>query len=104
MVYTDLMNTLRRLWHHHWRLILITLALVVVLVWGLALTQPRKLVEGVYTIQAGKCFVDYHTPIQAVALACPETDYIRLWPLPVVQPWPDPTDRPGPAPGWLARR
>jgi len=37
------------------------------------------------------CYLDYHTP--AVALACPGVDYIRLWPLPVKQPWqetPDP--------------
>jgi hypothetical protein len=30
------------------------------------------------------CNLDYHTPIHAVALACPSADYIKLWPLPVV--------------------
>jgi hypothetical protein len=29
---------------------------------------------------------NYHANIHAVALACPGVDYIRLWPLPVVQP------------------
>jgi hypothetical protein len=51
---------------------------MVVLAWGLALTQPRKLTEGVYTIRVGKCYVDYHTSIHAVALACPGVNYIRL--------------------------
>ena len=35
-----------------------------------------------------RCEVHYHKPsIRAVALACPGVDYIRLWPLPVIQPW-----------------
>ena len=41
------------------------------------------------------------TSAGAVALACPGVDYMRLWPLPVVQPWestPDPVD------GWMAER
>ena len=97
-----LISPIRRLWRDHWRAILITLALVVVLVWGLAFTQPHKLVEGVYTLQAGKCFVDYHTSIQSVGLACPGVDFTYLWPLPVMQPWPDPTDTPEPGPGWYA--
>ena len=45
------------------------------------------------------CYLDYHTP--AVALACPGVDYIRLWPLPVTQPWWDRTDT---ELGWYARR
>ena len=81
---SPLLSPILRLWQHHWRFILVTLALVVVLAWGLAFTQPHKLTEGVYTIQAGKCYVDYHSFIHAVALACPGVDYIRLWPLPVV--------------------
>jgi hypothetical protein len=46
------MSPILQLWDHHWRAILITLALMVVLVFGLALTQPRKLVEGVYTMRS----------------------------------------------------
>ena len=26
-------------------------------------------------------------PVFTVALACPRTDYIRLWPLPIKKPW-----------------
>ena len=85
-------SPIHQLWHHHYRPILITLALVTVLVWVLALMQPRRLTQGVWTLTlTGGCYVDYHTP--AVALACPGVDYMRLWPLPVKQPWqetPDP--------------
>lgn len=53
----------------------------------------------VYTLKlVAGCYPDYHTPIHAVALACPGVDYTRLWPLPVERPWEDPTDRSGP--GW----
>ena len=73
---------------YHWRPILITLALITVLIWVLALTQPRRLVEGVFTLNlTGGCRLDYHANIHAVALACPGVDYTRLWPLPVKQPW-----------------
>ena len=35
-----------------------------------------------------RCEVHYHKPpISAVALACPGVDYLRLWPLPMKQPW-----------------
>jgi hypothetical protein len=46
-------------------------------------------------------YLDYQANIHAVALACPGVDYIRLWPLPVTQPWWDPTDT---GRGWYARR
>ena len=42
--------------------------------------------------------LDYHANIHAVALACPGVDYIRLWPLPVEQPWQETLD---PLPDWL---
>jgi hypothetical protein len=48
----------------------------------------RKLTEDIWTVKLIKgCEMDYHTSIRAVALACPGVDYMRLWPLPVVQPW-----------------
>ena len=97
---TNSLPSIHRLWHHHWRPILITLALITILIWVLALTQPRRLTEDVWTIKlVARCHLDYHTPIHAVALACPGVDYIRLWPLPVTQPWWDPTDT---EPGWYA--
>lgn len=42
---------------------------------------------------------------QALALACPGVDLLRLWPLPMVQPWADEPDMPAepaplPSPGW----
>jgi hypothetical protein len=51
------------------------------------------------------CYLDYHTPLQAVALACLGVDYVRLWPLPVERPWQEmPDPMPEPMPGWYARR
>ena len=44
-------------------------------------------------------YLDYHTSIHTVAMACPGVDYIRLWP--VTQPWQDPTDWPE---GWYVWR
>jgi hypothetical protein len=69
----SLLFPIRRLWHHHWRLILITLALVFVLVWLAVLVETRadKLTEDVWSVElAGRCYLDYHTPVRAVALAC----------------------------------
>jgi hypothetical protein len=50
---------------------------------------------------AGGCHVDCYAPRHAVALAWHGVDYIRLWPLPVTQPWWDPTDT---GPGWYVWR
>jgi len=90
--------SIHRPWHHHWRPILITLALITLLIWSLALTQPRKLVEGVWTLNLDThCHLHYHANIPALALACPGVDYIRLWPLPLERPWqatPDPPAAP----------
>ena len=36
-----------------------------------------------------------------VALACPKMDYMRLWPLPVVQPW---QSTPDTIEGWMVER
>jgi hypothetical protein len=80
------------LWHDHYRPILVTVALITLLIWVLILTQPRRLVEGVWTVKLAGCYLDYHTPIHAVALACPGVDYTRLWPLPVEQPWQEPME------------
>jgi hypothetical protein len=77
----NLFSLIRRLWHHNYRPILLTLA-ITTLIWVLALTQPHRLTEGVWTLKLAGCNLDYHTPIHAVALACPGVDYIRLWPLP----------------------
>ena len=44
------------------------------------------------------CYPDYPSDIHAVALACPGVDYMRLWPLPVEQPW---QETPDPLPDWV---
>ena len=94
-----LLTPIRRLWHNQWRAILIIMALVVVLIWGLALLQPERFSDDVWTLHLKDCDLDYHIPIRSIALACPGLDYMRLWPLPVEQPWqetPDPLPDPWP--------
>ena len=49
-------------------------------------TGAEKRTDDLWTIKLRRCNLDYHTPIHAVALACPGVDYIKLWPLPVEQP------------------
>jgi hypothetical protein len=67
----------------------------------LAASRIDQLIPGVWTLElVSGCAMDYHAPIHAVALACPAVDYIRLWPLPITQPWDDPSDMP---PGWYAK-
>ncbi len=54
----------------------------------------RKLTETTWTVKlVADCEMDFVTSVGAVALACPGVDYMRLWSLPVMQPWqstPDP--------------
>jgi hypothetical protein len=101
---------IRRFWDRHWRAILIILALITVLIWDLAAGQTLlagrvdELTQGVWSVKLVRgCHLDYHAPIQAVALACPGVDYLKLWPLPPEQPWQEtPDPMPEPAPGWYA--
>ena len=72
-----LLSPIHRLWHHHWRLILIIVALVVVLIWGLALLQPERFSDDVWTLHLRDCDLDYHIPIRSIALACPGLDYMH---------------------------
>jgi len=68
-------------------------------------TRTSRLTDDIWTIRLGECHLGYHTRMHAVALACPGVDYIKLWPLPVEQPWletPDPSTDPWP--GGYARR
>jgi hypothetical protein len=45
-------------------------ALASVLICGLALTQPYKLTEGIWTLNLpGDCYLDYYVSIQAVGLS-----------------------------------
>jgi hypothetical protein len=87
----------------HWRFLLFLLLLDLLLLAGLALPgRVRRLTETVWMVRlVAGCEADYHTTIGAVALACPGVDYMRLWPLPMVQPW---QSTPDPAWGWLAER
>ena len=49
--------------------------------------QGRWLTPNVYTVPLGRCDVDWHVDRGIVALACVGRDMIKVWPLPVEQPW-----------------
>jgi hypothetical protein len=77
-------------------LVLLSLVFIVVLL----VSRVGEHVEGVWSLELERrCYLNYHVSIQAVGLACLGMDYMRLWSLPVRQPWPDPTDWPE-EPGW----
>ena len=47
----------------------------------------RERVPGVVTHQIGPCDVDWYGVRPALVVACPGRDMIRVWPLPMEQPW-----------------
>ena len=53
--------------------------------WGLF--QWRAMVLGVIARPSGACDVQYHAQWSTTVVACQHTDLIKVWPLPVVQPW-----------------
>ncbi len=71
---------------------------------GLYLTTGGvyKLTNTAWTVKlpAG-CEMDFRTSVGVVALACPGVNYMRVWLLPVVQPW---ESTPDPVEGWMAER
>jgi hypothetical protein len=83
--------------------VLLLLLLDLLLLAGLALPgRVRKLTETTWAAKlVAGCEMDFVTSVGAVALACPGVDYMRRWPLPVVQPW---QETPDPIDGWMAKR
>jgi hypothetical protein len=59
--------------------------LAVILHW--LVFQARETVPGATSRPLGPCSVDWFSERPALVLACPRTDMIRLWPLPVEHPW-----------------
>jgi hypothetical protein len=49
--------------------------------------QGRWLTPNIYTVPLGRCDVDWHVDRGIVAVACIGQDLIKVWPLPVEQPW-----------------
>ena len=69
------------------RIILVSL---VFLLLGMALgSRVDQPTEDVWRVRlVARYELHYHKPpISAVGLACPGVDYMRPWPLPVIQPW-----------------
>ena len=49
--------------------------------------QRREVVPGVIARPLGTCDVEYYAEWHATVLACPGVDLIKVWPLPIEQPW-----------------
>ena len=47
----------------------------------------RERVRGGVTHSIGSCDVDWYCKRSALVVACPGQDLIRVWPLPMEQPW-----------------
>jgi hypothetical protein len=59
----------------------------------LLVSRTDKLTAKVWIVElVAGCALDYHTSERALALARPGADYVRLWPLPVTQPWKEPQE------------
>jgi hypothetical protein len=78
--------------------------LIIALVSLMIVLNMKEISPGVTTIQlVGNCEIEiYSGSVQRVftaVFACPRTDMIRFWPLPVVQPWFEKSDN---TPGKIA--
>ena len=77
--------------------------MAILLLRGLLASRTHMLTEDVWTVElVAGCELDYHTTKHTLALACPDVDYMRLWPLPVIQPWEE-VEEPRPQHGQPAR-
>jgi hypothetical protein len=66
--------------------VLAILVLMLLLHW--LLFQGQEVVPGVIARLLGPCDVEWFEKWSgAVVLACPHADLIKVWPLPVQQPW-----------------
>ncbi len=66
---------------------LVTVVLVVALFVAAWQALGYELAPGVIVHDLGPCALDWHRARPALVLACPRQDMLRVWPLPVVQPW-----------------
>ena len=70
------------------RLTLALLAILLAISLHWLLFQGQEAVPGVITRPLGPCDVDWFENRGGVlVLGCPHMDMLRLWPLPVEQPW-----------------
>lgn len=68
-----------------WALALLAILVDLLLHW--LLLQGQERVQGVLARPLGPCDMERFKNRGVVVLACPHTDLIKLWPLPVEQPW-----------------
>jgi hypothetical protein len=68
--------------------VLVLVALLAALAFHWLLFQGREIVPGVIARTLGPCDVSWFENKGGVlVLGCPHTDAIKLWPLPIEQPW-----------------
>ncbi len=69
-----------------WVLVMLAILLALLLHWLVFQGQP--IAPGVIVRPLGPCDVDWFEKWGgSIVLACPHTDLIKVWPLPVQQPW-----------------
>ncbi len=69
-----------------WVLTMVAIFFALLLHWLFVQSQP--IVPGVIVRPVGPCDVDWFEKWGgAMVVACPHTDLIKVWPLPVQQPW-----------------
>jgi len=61
---------------------------------GFEVHPGRWLTPNVYAVPLGRCDVDWHVDRGIVAVAGVGQDMIKVWPLPVEQPWWEDLDAP----------
>ena len=76
------------------KVVLFLIFAVIILTLGVGLLASRihEIVPGAITIElTGRCalihFDSTLQPVNTLVLACPKMDMIKLWPLPIEQPW-----------------
>ena len=73
-------------------LFLIFAVIILTLGVGLLASRIHEVIPGAITIElAGSCTLTHFDttlqPVNTLVLACPKMDMIKLWPLPIEQPW-----------------
>ncbi len=76
-----------------WRILVAVLVSLLIVLAAIIYSSKHEIIEGawVYKSFISDCEVIHITyplqPFDTTVIACPYTDLIRIWPLPIVYPW-----------------
>ena len=76
-----------------WRILIVVLVLLPIVLAAIVYSSRDEIIEGAwaYKLFVRDCEIFYITyplqPFDTTVIACPYTDLIRIWPLPIVYPW-----------------